>query len=540
LDELDRLASGRDLDSSDPASLSLAVDRSVPFADALAPIAAIGDRQLAHRCACRFAKSRELRGDLLVDLYRRLAARLGQALYLDFALLRSSKHSRLELLRLRSCSGKSRDFYLEFVSGLRSGGLRGFLSEYSRAPEVAATAVAQWVDSAADLFDRLDADWPQLRALGFVSGVGPSGLTAGLSDPHGNGRSVVGIRCRESCTAFYKPRAMGLEAAFNELLRWCGKEGLADVPLAVNVLDRGEYGWARAVRPAASGREDWQEFSRRAGSLLCVVQLLQAIDCHYENVVDTPSSPILIDAECVMHPCLRPADLAEIRAPSEPGSLMATGLLHLGENSVDVSGLGRRPTDFPQPGRLTWSQINTDAMTLKIEGQSVTDGKVCPAYESTRCVDRGRLIEGYLRTAGFMIRRKAALLMEGGPVAAFNDQEVRVLFRPTSEYQRLLTRSCSAGSLRTGDVEGDMRHHPAEETEGLTRLALAEVQALRRGDVPRFAASTSSQRLTNLEGRPRCFIEPSLDQVVGRLQSYDISRAEGEAEQLRELLVPTG
>ena len=475
---------------------------------------------------------------MLADLYRRLASRLGQALYLDFALLRNGRLSRLEMLKLRSRSGASRDLYLEFVSGLRDGGLRGFLSEYERAPGIAATAVAQWVDSATDLLDRLGADWPRLRAAGLLSASGPSGLTGGLSDPHDHGRSVVAVSCRAGRSVHYKPRAMGLEAAFNELLRWCGREGLADAPLPVEVLDRGEYGWARTVRPSLPASEDGA-FSLRAGSLLCLVQLLQGIDCHYENVVDSPSSPVLVDAECIMHPRFRPEYLAETRAQLEPGSPAATGLLHAGDGPVDISGLGQRPTDFPQPGRLVWARVNTDAMTLEVEGRSATATEVAHVYESTRRVDRDRLAEGYLRTAAFVARKRTSLLLEGGPLAAFEDQEVRVLLRPTGEYQRLLTRRHSAASLR-GDVDGlsgfAERHRASGGTEGLTRIVSAEQQALRRGDVPRLATSTSSQRLTSVEGEPRCFTGPSFDQVVRRLEGFDTSRAEGEAERLREFL----
>jgi lantibiotic modifying enzyme len=504
----------------------------------LEPIAAIGYQQLEQRCTSLFENATDLRRDLLVDLYRRLATRLGQALYLDFALLRDSQLSRLELLKLKSQSVPSKDFYLEFASGLQSGGLESFLSEYERAPGVIATAIAQWVDSAAHLLDRIEADWPLLRAAGFLGGDRPSGLTAGLSDPHDNGQSVVLLSTCGGGGAYYKPRAMGLEAAFNELLRWCRQEGLFDAPFAVDVLNCGEYGWARPARPSAHTPEDRAGFSRRAGALLRLVQLLQGIDCHFENIVASAGSPILIDAECIMHPSFRREYLAGIRAPIQPGDLAATGLLQVGNGPVDISGLGPRPIDFPQPGRVIWSHVNSDAMTLEVERRGAIDGGVACAYESSQRVCLDGLLEGYLSAGEFVARQKTRLLAEDGPLAAFEDQEVRVLLRPTAEYQRLLARSSSAAALRgkADGVDELVKQRDSEATEGSGRLASAELAALRRGDVPRFATSTSSQQLMSVEGQPRCFARSSFDQVVVRLQDFDASRAADEAGQLRELL----
>ncbi|HVD39705.1 MAG TPA: DUF4135 domain-containing protein [Solirubrobacterales bacterium] len=504
----------------------------------LEPIAAIGYQQLERRSRCPFENSRELRKDLLVDLYRRLATRVGQALYLDFALFRDSQLSRLELLRLKSHPVPSRGLYLEFAGGLQSGGLESFLSEYEHAPGVIATAIAQWVDFAADLLDRIEADWSLLGAAGFLGGDGPSGLTAGLSDPHDNGRSVVLVRARGGRGAYYKPRAMGLEAAFNELLRWCSQEGLIDAPLAVDVLNRGEYGWSRRARLSTHTLENKAAFSRRAGSLLCLVQLLHGIDCHFENIVASACSPILIDAECIMHPTFRREYLAEIRVPAQPGDLAATGLLHVGNGSVDISGLGPRPTDLPQPGRLVWSHVNSDAMTLEVEGRDAIDEGVAYAYESLQRVCPDGLLKGYLSTGEFVAQLKPRLLADDGPLAAFEDQQVRVLLRPTAEYQRLLARSNSAAALR-GKTDGLgelVKRRDSKATEEPGGLASAELAALRRGDVPRFATSTSSEQLMSVEGQPRCFARPSFDQVVVRLQDFDASQAADEAGQLRELL----
>ena len=161
-------------------------------------------------------------------------------------------------------------------------------------------------------------------------------VRSGLSDPHDGGRTVAVVRFASGLRVVYKPRPVGLEAAFSRLLQWWnGSAGGPELVVPRVVVRRG-YGWMQFVdHEACSDRRAAGRYYERAGALIALAGLLDATDLHCGNVIAHGEHPVLVDLETLLQP----------RWPGEQRSLLDTGLVPSwirgpDGGSYDVSGFG--------------------------------------------------------------------------------------------------------------------------------------------------------------------------------------------------------
>jgi Domain of unknown function (DUF4135) len=159
--------------------------------------------------------------------------------------------------------------------------------------------IAAWVDAQAQMLARLCLDreaisrWSSHRAHARITGI-----ETGLSDPHDGIKSTAILTLDSGLRVVYKPRRMEIEQWYSELLGWLNDSGAPLLFRDTGVLGRDGYGWMEFVphAPCAS-REELCEYYRKAGALLCVLYLLRATDCHFQNLIACGRDPVLVDAE---------------------------------------------------------------------------------------------------------------------------------------------------------------------------------------------------------------------------------------------------
>lgn len=97
-------------------------------------------------------------------------------------------------------------------------------------------------------------------------------INGNLSDFHHNGRSVIGVTFTSGLKMIYKPKDLGSEEAYFQLLAWLNEQ---QVPLQfklLQVLNRSTHGWVEYVEHLPC--EDLQagkRYYQRAGMLLCLL-----------------------------------------------------------------------------------------------------------------------------------------------------------------------------------------------------------------------------------------------------------------------------
>lgn len=454
--------------------------------------------------------------------------------------------------------------YRRFVHGLRVGGLADFFREYALLARLLVQQVEQWCEAVAELCQRLQHDRQLLReAFRLPDAPGPiTDARAGLSDRHHRGRTVITLTFGSGHRLVYKPRGLGMEVTFYDLLSWLNAR---DIPLPLRVpkvLDRGTYGWMEHVaREPCRTHQQIERYYERAGMLLCLVFLLEGVDCHCENLIAGGEHPVLVDLETLFHPRLATGEEVDtagadmLASETLHHSVLWTGLLPAWEpgqqgKSFDISGLGataEQATGFTVPA---WENINTDAMTLG-HREGVTRARQNePEIDGTRphaWDHAGAVADGFSRMYRWLLDHHDAVLAEAGPLTRFRHQQARVLFRPTSTYSVLLDRLRHPEYLRDAadwsiEVETLIRSlgpfRAGEQVPASWRVYLAEREALHDLDVPYFHGWTDQTLLW--EGKQvvmeSCSSEPSYDRVCRRLQNLNEDERTTQAGYIRAAL----
>jgi lantibiotic modifying enzyme len=302
--------------------------------------------------------------------------------------------------------------------------------------------------------------------------------------------------------AVCKPQAdeRGIDdEAFGELQRWLARAGSLPTLYSPAVISRLDYGWtgfieARSATTATEEQALWQ----RTGCLLALLDLLNARDCHWQNVIVVADQPVLIDAEGVFH---RPL-LGEVPSDSAPESalsVLATGLTPYWKRDAGVRSEASG-TGSPPPERIK------------------------------------HVLDGFSRAYRTLLGRQSELLDPDGPLSRFESVSVRTIFRDTGYYQRLMLEACTREALKSSDGRETalgklVREHDDPRLAEVERVELA---ALRRLDVPRFTARVGG-RAIDLDGRrvPGWFGQTGLDMVHQRVRSQCESELARKLDYLR-------
>lgn len=324
-----------------------------------------------------------------------------------------------------------------------------------------------------ELLHRLTQD---RRAIGAELGGGQRigrvlEVRSGLSDPHDGERTVAVVRFASGLRVVYKPRSVGLEAAFSRFVTWWNQRAGNLSLFAPRVLERGDHGWMEFVaHEACLDHEAACRYWGRAGTLIALADLLDATDLHHGNVIAHGEYPVLVDLETLLQP----------RRPGKERSLLDTSLVPAwirgpDGGSYDVSGFGaitpQRYKGAAVPLRENVARVGTDILS---------------AAEFADQIEAG-----FRRAGALLCERREELLTQ---LTMFRGLEVRVMLRHTETYRAAM-----------------------EDGSALAAMAETERAALRRGDIPRFVASTES----------------SFNALIARTRQLEPGRYEEQARLLR-------
>ena len=435
-----------------------------------------------------------------------------------------------------------RERFRRFVQGLAAPErAMGFFRDYPVLARLVVETLERWREASAEILERLAEDWEEIRSR-FSPDLDPGALTEislAAGDLHQDGRAVRILRFESGFRLVYKPRSLGVDVRFAELLAWLRQRGAPEIRTP-SVLDRGAYGWSEflAPRPCASHAEAGRFFERQ-GALLALLHALHANDIHRSNLLAVGEHPVLLDLESLLGADFGQQDagsfdvLADFEFESSVRRVMLLPYLRevQGGEVVDVSGLGG---EGGQPGfqeEPVWENRETDEMrlawkrpTLDAEGNRPTLG------------DRGldpmdfsaNILAGFQEMYRLLLRHREELLEEGSPLRALAACEVRGIFRATRLYAMILRESHHPDRLRDAlDTEQlfDRLWFGMDRTrfpEVALRLIPSERAALWRGDIPYFTSRGDSRDVRDdrdviLAG---LFRRSGLEVVENRLRSF--------------------
>ena len=447
-------------------------------------------------------------------------------------------------LRGRLGSGTPEERYDVYLGLLRDPEVAAaLLDEYPVLDRMVDQALINWVRASQGFVDDVGADAALLRHTFADDLTTLVDVEPGMGDLHRGGRSVVGAtfarRSGAPVKLVYKPRSLAADGHVNQLLAWIDERGDHPPFRQVRVLDRGDHGWVEWIETARDGTgEQAARYYRRVGGLLALAYALHTIDLHHENIVVAGDQPVLVDLETMFHPVL--ADIDTARADEHALLVLATSVMGPGllpqrilgdgvDAGMDVSGIGAagpQETPFEVP---SWSGAATADMRMTRVRGTYVGGHNRPVADGAPTdplhhVDD--LVGGFEAIYRTLIRHRDELLAAGGPIAAFADDPIRILVRPTRSYARLLDESSHPDVLRGRADRQELFESlrvAIPLSPVLARTIEAEHHDLWAGDIPIFTSTPSSTDLVTSTGAVLAGVldEPGAAAVERRIRGLD-------------------
>ncbi len=516
-----------------------------PFEEAFDPFLRVASRRLDRlTVGSRSAGSATAHEAFERVLLRRLTRIASRTLYAEFSAFRSVQLSSgagqndSVAMGLTSIVDGGRPIYDGFICDLERGGFHRVLATYPVLARLLATRVIDWAESTAEFFRRLDADCDLLErvfargsSLGSIACIDPD-----LSDPHRRGRTVCRVVFASGVDVVYKPRDLGLEAAYASLIAWLNASPVSLPLKAAAVLNRGTHGWMEHVAASAcSDRAEVDRYYHRAGMVLALAYVLGGADLHQGNLIANGEYPVLIDVEAFLD-----APFGRGRAGGRghvPGctsvedSVLRAGLLPLCRRAaggrIHRNG-GLVDIDVPYgPIQPRWVAVNTDTMRLETR-PPVLRGANLPTIEgrAERAGDHVEaIVAGFEEMCGVLRCRATQMVTVGGVLRRFQAQRHRIVLRDTATYATLLESVLHPGLLRDGaewsialEILAASGSKAARRPRAW-RLWRAERRALRRLDIPLFESRSDSTAISDERGTVvgDYLVEPGYVTVVARL-----------------------
>lgn len=467
-------------------------------------------------------------GLLFQSLPEQIARKVARTLALEVNIAR-------ELGRLQGSTGAER--FADFMRQLQEadGGWQ-FLQEYPVLVRQVQQIIRNWAVNAVEFLDRLCRDWPLIcRTFAAQTSDILVEVEGGAGDSHRNGHSVFKLKFASGFKLLYKPRSLALDHHFQDLLAWLSEHSALDFrPL--EVLDLGDYGWTEFVhRQPCRDLAQVKKFYERQGGYLALLYALEATDFHCENLIAAGEYPVLIDLEALFHPRIDDPYTVEINDPAVNArtySVIRVGLLpeRYGQDDdfegVDLSGLGGKPNQLSSQPVPVIQGIGTDEMRLVRERVRLADFQNRPTLNGEE-VEVMDYLEDF--KAGFelvyrvLLENREALM--AGPLAAFANDPIRVIVRPTADYMKILQQSFHPNLLRDAmrrDRFFDRLWMAAEFQPRYTKVIPSERADLDGGDIPVFTTLLGTQAVYDSRGKviENFLAEPGLLTVQKRLNQF--------------------
>ncbi|NEO41864.1 MAG: type 2 lantipeptide synthetase LanM [Moorea sp. SIOASIH] len=508
----------------------------LPFEDFYLPFIRVGRSKLSTRLSANSPEallSQEAYAALERSLLQQLVNLGTETLLFEFNTFREAHPPANQ-----TTPQESRIIYNTFLKNLLKDGGLAFFNRYPVFGRMIATTLDLWVESTTEFIQRLQEDLSAIErtfssdqvSLGNVQTIETS-----LSNPHHGGRSVLALTFSSGIKLVYKPKDLGLDVAFNQLLDWCNHQETSLSFKLTKILNRQGYGWVECIEhQPCDNQAAVQRFYKRAGMLLSLLHVLGASSCDNQNVVASGEYPILIDADLLMHPVQHSVTESEDWFKY---SVLHTGFLPGWEgdtysaNAQDSSVLGNIWPKQINSSR-EWKFINTDGMHLAPNSVIIPAGTNVVILDGKTVSPNNyveEIVTGFEEIYHLLSKNREMLLGEESPLCALQFLKSRFSLRPTLTYGMVSKRSLSPEYLRNGADYSILidflsrQYLMGEEKLEFDKLLEAETNSLQQLDIPYFTVSCNSDSLELASAQPikEFFKTSSYQRLIAKIQSLD-------------------
>lgn len=508
-----------------------------PFVDLWWPIRRLGVERLKRALAALpvdWIASEAVSERLADSLLERLCALGDQLLWQRFSEGRGAGAMLLAHLGTASDGNGPpiREHYEAFIRRHRRDGLDTLLREFPVFAALLGSTFTLWQAGSEELLRRVWADRHDLAArFSLTPQHRLTSVSQGLSDPHRGGRAVAILRftADETVTIVYKPKDMGVDAAYQEALADLNAHTALPPLRTLKVLTREGYGYMEWVsHRLCQSPAELEQFYGNAGRLLAVLHGLGCTDCHHENLIASGDQLLLIDTETLLEPDV-PDHIGEASAGTPPptpsllqrrlqSSVLRSGLLPqwlvlgIGKRAVDISALGVQPPRASERTEAGWLGVNSDGML---------PGRVSRPAELPTSLPVGigaanpfqrhlePFCDGFARQCEALRSQRGRWLAEGGVLHRFRGLQRRIVLRPTRVYFTIQRQQLAPEALRTPFAQAMVLERLARgfllaETRPLHwPVFAAEIRQMAQLDIPFFTHRIDGDALLLRDADPQ-------------------------------------
>ncbi|NEU58713.1 type 2 lanthipeptide synthetase LanM [Halorussus sp. MSC15.2] len=444
---------------------------------------------------------------LLLDQLAEVAA---QALHIDYISYIYETDS--EVLENDQLSSESTEWYDAYVTAFFEKRAASFFEEFPMAAKLITIVSRQWRAMVTQFLSRLNDD---IQELNRVVNIGDGEQVVGISgkgDLHSGGSQVLLVEFNTGNEVVYKPRSIDPENRLYDFETWV-YETFDDVPelRTPATLVRPDYGWIEKVEQADHSEiETIEQYYRGAGALLCVLYVLNVTDCHFENLIATDNSPVLVDPETILEMNSTPVDKPQrkmnekLRRHIMNNSVIGIGALPHDAIPDDTSGIAGIDGREARNQHISWKDVNTDAIDIEYHTPVGSREKNFPTLSGkpappSQFVDE--IADGFEATYDAI--KGASDRVTDLVSDQFDSLQTRVLLRNSRVYSLVLKALTTPKYLRSGalysykirEVLSTRPDSPVVRRETKMpelsptlwdEIIKAEREALHRGDIPKF------------------------------------------------------
>jgi len=414
-----------------------------------------------------------------------------------------------------------------------------FWSKYPVLRRLTATMAGYSTQAAVDTLERIQRDWTLIAdRFGLARDAVLKSVLWGGGDSHGGGK-VVAILEFSTGKVVYKPRPMGIDAAYDAFLKWYSSVAVERSPARCAILDRGEYGYAAFIQfRAADTMDDVRGFYHRFGQLVCIAWVLGITDLHHENLIAAGADPYLVDVEAAGD---KPVAVCRKGKKYESGYIRAfqtflfgTGLLPIrmkGEDGVvDMSAMGSL-SEQPTPTRRPQIEgYGRDDAHFAIKRGVMAKMQNAPgiAGSTVRPIDfLSDIVAGFECASSVLVLQADAVQAPEGPLRSFDACRVRWVGRATQDYADLIEKAAHpsvAGDAAECDMLfGGSLRSAAHLMPHVEQVVGSEMACLWNGDIPYFSTILGSVDLQDARGSRYAgfFAESGMAGIRARLANLE-------------------
>lgn len=313
-----------------------------------------------------------------------------------------------------------------------------------------------------------------------------------VSDRHFCGKCVV-IVSFQSKKIVYKPRNMSVDFFWMKVANWISDIDNQIEVRAANVLVGNDYGFVEWIEADLNlCKEEIEKYIYRCGNLLGVVSLLGGSDFHYENVICSGATPILIDVETLILPSVKQIYANDhnslqldvyMRTQFMRTLLLPKWIGNSPENAIDIGG---------------FSAVHNNGINLPkdFEGRIVEFGELPELF-----------IKGYKDVLKTILEHKAEYLELIEDVKSIN---FRYILRNTRVYYNLLRYFSNPIYLKNNNIFSCVTSRiftpylligNEEVTREMWPVGQVEYDEIKKFHIPIFSVNGNSTDLMGSDGK---------------------------------------